>query len=265
MYLTDCHTHSHLSPDGFVPLADMARAALEAGLSELCITDHCDLLTGHGQPVDGYPWAPAVAQFRETAPQFEGRLTLRLGLEFGSGHLNPALSEKILSLPELDFVIGSVHNLSPQAGGTDFYYLDYQTRADCDAALDNYFDSLAELAETDYYDVLGHIIYPLRYMHGLGSMDPYYDRIREIMRIAAQKGRGIEVNTYRGRTLSEWRPVLEYWREAGGEIVTVGSDAHRPEHVGLGVREAYRLLRDVGFRYVAVYEKRKSNLIPILS
>lgn len=263
MYLTDYHTHSNLSPDGFVPLSEMAQAALDAGLSELCITDHCDLLSEHGQPVTGYDWAPAVRQFHETLPQFEGRLKLRLGIEFGSGHLDPAAAQTILSQPELDFVIGSVHNMTPETGGLDFYYVEYNSRADCDAALDNYFDSMDRLAKAECYDVLGHIIYPLRYMHGLGSMDPFYDRIYQLLTTAARMGRGIEVNTYRGKTVAEWRPVLERWRDVGGELVTVGSDAHRPEHVGLGVREAYELLRDVGFRYVTVYEKRKPRQIPL--
>lgn len=263
MYLTDYHTHSCLSPDGYVPLEEMAGAALDAGLSELCITDHCDLLNCHGQAVDSYPWAPAVKQFRETVPQFEGRLRLKLGVEFGSGHLNPGAAQTILAQPELDFVIGSVHNMSPDAGGLDFYYVEYNTPSDCAAALDNYFDSLDELVKTDYYDVLGHIIYPLRYMHGLGSMEPYYDRIHGLLVTAATMGRGIEVNTYRGKTLEEWRPVLERWKEVGGEYVTVGSDAHRPEDVAKGVREAYSLLRDVGFRYVTVYEKRKPVQIKI--
>lgn len=264
MYLTDYHCHSILSPDGYVPLAEMARAAVDAGLSEVCLTDHCDLLTGHGEPVRGYDWTPAVKQFHETAPQFAGTLRLKLGLEFGSGHLDPEVARTILSQPELDFVIGSVHNMSPKTGGTDFYYLEYNSRADCDRALDDYFDSLDELVRTDYYDVLGHIIYPLRYMHGLGSMDPYYGRIHELLRTAARMGRGMEINTYRGNTVGEWRPVLERWKDVGGEIVTVGSDAHQPQHIGLGVREAYELLRDTGFRYVAVYEKRKPRMVPIL-
>lgn len=50
MYLTDYHTHTKLSPDGSVPLADMADAAVAAGLNELCVTDHCDLLELYGEP-----------------------------------------------------------------------------------------------------------------------------------------------------------------------------------------------------------------------
>ena len=80
------------------------------------------------------------------------------------------------------------------------------------------------------------------------------------MRIAVEKGKGIELNTNRGRTLAEWKPVLERYKAIGGEIITVGSDAHDPLHTGLGIAQAYELLREMGFRYVAVYEKHKPEL-----
>ena len=71
MLLTDYHTHSVLSPDGNVPLARMADAAVAAGLGELCITDHCDLMDQDGGRVYGYNWPAAVSQFRETVPMFQ--------------------------------------------------------------------------------------------------------------------------------------------------------------------------------------------------
>ena len=84
MYLTDLHTHSILSMDGNVPLSEMARSAVNAGLSMLAVTDHHDMLTEDGQRNLTYDWAPALAQFAGTVPQFEGKLDLRLGLELGS-------------------------------------------------------------------------------------------------------------------------------------------------------------------------------------
>ena len=260
MLLTDYHTHSVLSPDGDVPLARMADAAVAAGLGELCITDHCDLMDQDGGRVYGYNWPAAVSQFRETVPMFQGRLNLRLGLEFGVPHVDRTAAEQILSLPELDFVIGSVHNLSPARGGRDFYFVDYPDADACYAALDDYFASMSVLACTDLYDVLGHIIYPLRYMHTPVSLERYRETIRTILRKVVEGGRGIEINTYRGRTIADWRPILELYRDCGGEIVTVGSDAHLPEHVGLGISEACALLQQTGFRYLATYEKRKPEL-----
>ena len=127
----------------------------------------------------------------------------------------------------------------------------------CYDALDDYFASLALLAATDFYDVLAHLIYPLRYMQAPVTLNRYQDAIRAILRTAVEKGRGMEVNTCRGRTLEEWRPILALYRDCGGELVTVGSDAHSPADVGKGVRAACALLRECGFRRVCTYEKHQ--------
>lgn len=116
MYCSDYHTHSRLSPDSDTPLEQMAQAAVDAGLDELCITDHCDLLDVHGTPVHHYDWPPAVAQYREVVPQFAPKLTLKLGLELGMAHLDPEAAKAIVSRPEVDFVLGSIHNLRPEKG-----------------------------------------------------------------------------------------------------------------------------------------------------
>lgn len=263
MYLIDYHTHSRLSMDGQVPLAVLAEHAAQAGVAELCVTDHCDLLDAEARRVYDYDWTEGVKQFRETVPRFEGRLKLKLGLEYGMGHIEPACSDRILSLPELDFVIGSVHNLSPEKGGEDLFFMDFSTAEACVRVLEDYFASLEKLVLTPYYDVVGHIIYPLRYMHGNATIHPWLDRATDLMKEAVKRGKGIEVNTYRGLTVEDWRPVLERYRDIGGEIVTVGSDAHDPIHAGRGIREAYGLLRELGFRWVTTYEKRQPNMISI--
>lgn len=257
MYLTDYHTHSSISFDGHAPMAEMAAAAEQAGLDELCITDHCDFLDEHGMPNRAFNWDASCAQFREALAGRRAGFTLRLGLEFGMPHLDPAAAAAICARPEADFILGSIHNLCPAKGGTDLYYVPYPDEAACHAVLDDYFASMALLAATDFYDVLAHIIYPLRYMDVPVSLDRYEGRLRAILRTAVERGRGVELNTCRGHTLAEWRPVLALYRACGGEIVTVGSDAHTPGDVGKGIRSAYALLADCGFRYVCTYEKHK--------
>lgn len=264
MYLIDYHTHSHLSPDADHPLEEMAQAAVDAGLSELCVTDHYDTLTLDGKRSGPYDWTPAADQFRKVREAFRGKLTLRLGIEFGSGHLDGSALQNPPA--ELDFVIGSIHNLSEAKTGIDFYCGPYDCPETCHEVLDDYFTSMAALAPLPLYDVLGHIIYPLRYMVRDGqniSLDPYMDRIGAILRSAIQSGRGIEVNTYNGRTLGEWTPVLDLYKAMGGEIVTTGSDAHCPENVAKGIREATALLRDRGFRYLTSYEGRTPHFVKL--
>lgn len=265
MYYADYHSHSTCSPDGHYPMTDMAQAALSAGISELCLTDHCDLMNEEGALCPDYDWAPVLRQREALLGRFGKDLTLPMGLELGMSHIDPPAARRILSQPGLDFVIGSIHNFSPAAGGADFFFTSYPDAASCRRALDDYFDSMALLAPLDTYDVLGHIIYPLRYMNGRDgrtvTLDPYLDRLEAIFRVAARQGRGIELNTWTGRTLDAWLPLLRLFRACGGEIVTTGSDAHITAGVGKGIAQACDLLRTAGFRYFSVYQGRKPRFI----
>lgn len=265
MFLTDFHTHSLCSPDGSAPLTAMARAARDAGMDELCLTDHCDLLSADGKLDRSFRWAPIEEQLALARPAFAGTLPIRMGLELGEAWEDPAAAAQIVSHPELDFVIGSVHNQGRAQGGIDFYYLSYDGEAVCHAALDDYFTCMEALAELDCYDVLGHVIYPLRYMNGRDgnhvTLDRYEERIRGIFRRAIARGKGIEVNTCRGNSIADWRPILALYKDCGGTLITLGSDAHRPEDVGLGIPAAARLVKEMGFDSIAVYERRRPRLV----
>lgn len=250
--------------DGHVSLSEMAQAAVDAGISALTITDHYDMLTEDGQRNLSYDWGPALAQFAQTAPLFRDRLTLHLGIELGEAFVAPQRAQEILAQAgdALDQVIGSIHNFREEEGGGEYFFADFRDPAFCRAALDGYFTSMEEIvAAPACYDVLGHIIYPLRYMHRDGHdfnlMDNYRDRLAEILRNVIKTGRSIEVNTCRGNTVQDWRDILLLYRDLGGTLVTTGSDAHFPADVGKGLRESCALLKSCGFDRVVVYAHRK--------
>lgn len=267
MFLGDTHSHSLCSPDGHFTVLEMARAARAAGLTHLCLTDHCDLITLQGEPSFTYDWTPynaAIAEARADLPQ---GLELAQGLELGEAYENPAAARAILAhAPQLDFVIGSVHNYRAMKGKTDFYFAHYPDVDSCLQTLDDYLGSLEALvALPDCYDTLGHVVYPLRYM--TAHQDPRItllsgenlDRLTELLRANAQNGKAMEVNTWRGRSVAEWEPYLRLYKSLGGEFVTVGSDAHTTEHLAKGVRDAYALIAACGFDSVTVYRGRKAE------
>ncbi len=270
MFLVDSHSHSSCSPDGSASMVEMARGALRAGLSALCITDHCDLISLDGtQRITSYDWAPLLSEWEEVKRAYGDRIELLLGVELGMAQIDPETAQRIISEPgaELDFVLGAIHNFSEKRGGRDFYFTEYHNQADCYDALDDYFESMELLANTDVYDALAHLTYPLRYMTG-GPYEPptlsrYDAQLRRILTAAAQAGKGIELNTWKGKDIADWAPVLKLFRACGGEIVTVGSDAHDPDSLGLGIREAYTLLREMGFRYVTSYRRREPHFIKL--
>lgn len=263
MYLTDLHTHSILSMDGHVPLSEMAQAAVDAGFSALTVTDHYDMLTEDGKRNLAYDWAPALTQFTETIPLFKDKLTLHFGIELGEAFVSPEHARGILAQAgdSLDQVIGSIHNFRECNGGGEYFFARFHTPDACHAALEDYFTSMEELVSApDCYDVLGHIIYPLRYMHRDGqeiSLAPYWDRLAAILRTVIDTGHAIEVNTCRGNTVEDWRDILKLYKDLGGQLVTTGSDAHYPVDVGKGIRESYALLQTCGFDRITIYDHRK--------
>ena len=277
MYLADYHIHSTCSFDANNPMAEMSSAAYARGISEICFTDHCDFDIPDTMQVGPDLFEIPEKQRRQFADALKKAppdQTLRLGLELGEANHDPERALKIYKMEGYDFVIGSLHNL---LGLEDFYDIKYTSMEQCHQLYDRYLDELVELAAISCFDVMGHIGYCLRYMSRQGfnvelSMSRNGDRIDTLLRTLIHSGRGIELNCADlvpggrdcalGLTFPS-TPILRRYRELGGEIITVGSDAHSLRASGLGVREGYLLLRENGFKYVTVFSRHKPEFIKI--
>ena len=265
MYLCDTHSHTLISPDSHAPLADMAAAAVSAGLREFCVTDHCDLLDLDGNPVTAFDWSAAKEQYRVVKASLGDRLILRLGVELGSAPYDPDTARTLLKEggDELDFVLGSLHNWIGAEGNIDLGSSDFTgdlslARRAVDAALTSTWALVTRYP--DCYDSLAHVVYPLRYIRRDGidlSFADWEDRVRAIFTEVARTDHALEVNTRRGKDLDFWPPLLRWFRECGGKLVTVGSDAHRPEDVAKGIPDALELLSAAGFDCVTTFAGRK--------
>ena len=268
MYLCDIHSHTKISPDSKAELLDNARAAINAGLREFCVTDHCDLLGLDGLPVTSFNWSAAKAQYHAVKKEVGDALSLRLGIELGSATSAPDVARDILEQggEELDFVLGSMHNWIGMEGSRDLACSNYRdnlalSRRAVESTLDHTWALVTQCPGC--YDSLAHIVYPLRYIHRDGvelSIGDYEDRVRAIFTEVAKTDHAMEVNVCRGNDLDSWPPLLAWFRECGGKLVTVGADAHRPEDVAKGIPEALDMLKAAGFDYVTTYERRKPVL-----
>lgn len=264
MYLVNYHVHSICSPDADYPMTEMVAAAEKAGVDELCFTDHCDVVDCHGKIIEDFDFEPLRQQFYS----IKSPVRLKFGIELGQAVRNIHLADKIISNPELDFIIGSNHNAP---GDVDFYFKKYSDKKVCLDMMEAYLLEELKLADTDYYDVLGHLTYPQRYMNARDGVDvdfsPFADLIKEIFLKVVQNGRGIELNTsgYRNNKGEPMPPerFLRLYKQCGGEIITIGSDAHFPEHIASGLDKGLALLSKCGFEYITVFSKRKPEFIKI--
>ena len=253
----DFHLHSRLSFDSTTPPIDIVRAAESAGLREICFTDHYDFNTDPNVAPNVFSAEEYLAEYGNLSSD---KLIVRRGLEFGMTTWNRPEMDEILSQLKLDFVIGSIHYVD----GYDPYQVEYWTGKTMRQGFERYLEqSLACVKIHDRYDVLGHLNYvcksPNSPTHEPLLYEDYADICDEIMKLVISKGKGMEVNTSGVDRMGDFLPsatFLHRYKELGGEIVTIGSDAHTADRVGQYTKEALEMLKDI-FGYVCTFEDRK--------
>lgn len=265
--LWDTHMHTHFSGDSEAEPISMIEQAIKLNLSGICITDHLD----YDYPDDPKLFLPDLKKYAFTVKrlqkQYAKQIPICFGIELG---LQPHLSQKhhdVLSEYDFDFVIGSSHVVH----GADPYYPSYYEGRTEREAYREYFESILEnIAAFDAFDVYGHIDYVVRYGPNKNadySYEKYKDIIDEILKLLIFKGKGIEINTagfkYGLEHPNPTEDILIRYHELGGEIITIGSDAHKPEHIAYDFKKVPDILKSCGFGYFTVFQKRKPEFIKL--
>ena len=271
MLFSDLHMHSRFSYDCKADIFDMCEAAISQGLHAIAFTEHWDCIS----PNVNFPYedskkfylqSDAIARqvVMDAREHYNGRITVLYAIELGQPNVTAEDSLNFLAAHDFDFVLGSIHN-DPE--GQDYYVIPYAGQ-DMDAILDAYYREHFAMLEFGNFDSIGHLDYPIRVMKDYiasADMSRFRDVVAEIVRIAAKKGIALEINTNGLRNwfqrLSPEPWVLELYRSFGGEFVTVGSDAHKPENVGSGVQDAYALAQACGLGVAISYQKRKPQIL----
>ena len=261
---SDCHLHSSHSGDSDTPMEEMILQGISQGLTTMCFTEHNDF---------GFPESPDTPKdifllntdsysddLAKLKEKYAGKMRLLFGVELG---LQPeVLRENAVYAKsyEFDFVIGSSH----VCHGRDPYYPGFYEGRSEQEAYREYFESILEnLKKFSNFDVYGHLDYVVRYGPGRDShysYPDYQDVFDEILKLLLDKGKGLELNTggidSGMKDVHPCTDVLKRYRELGGEIITVGSDAHDPRHIGGSFDRAAAVLKECGFKYYTIFEKR---------
>ncbi len=267
--MMDYHMHSNYSTDSDMPMEAACATAIKLNLREICFTDHVDI----DWPIPGQEFYITrmddyINELEMLAKKYEPGIKIKKGLEVGlQPHVLEEASSLVSSLP-LDFVIGSVHLVDRKDPASEDYFLG-KTKEE---AYVGYYSEILRLVRAyDNFDVVGHIDYVRRYWPGEHSPDDYmigFDVVEEILKVIIDKGKGIEVNTsgYKRPFLDSSNPhfcVVKRYFELGGEIVTVGSDAHSTRFIGYQFQRALGEIKKAGFSYLASFTARKPSFIKI--
>lgn len=253
----DYHMHSSISFDSEAAALEMAQAAKERGLKEICFTDHMDYCRSPHLPNMLFELADYNRVYDGLAVP---GLLIRNGVELGLTPWDMKEVEHFVGLRHFDFVLGSVHF----AQDIDPYEKRYWDGRTVKEGFRVYLEETLECVKLhEHFDVLGHLTYacksPYSPTHEPILFSDFQEITDEIMRVLIAKGKGMEINSSGVDRVGDFLPSADYLRrfkELGGEIVTMGSDAHDMARVGQYADRAMEILKDI-FGYVCTFEDRK--------
>lgn len=273
--LADYHVHTEFSDDSLYPMEEVVKDAIEMGIDEICFTDHVDygikrdwddprgiiyfpVKDENGNPipatnVDYESYAEKIMQLRS---QHEGQITLRMGMEFGMQTHTIPQYEALFQRYPFDFIILSVHQVEDQ----EFWLQTFQKGRTQKEYNERYYEEILALVQQYHnYSVLGHLDLINRYDEaGIYPFEKVKPIVTEILKTVIADGKGIEVNTsshrYGLNDLTPSREILKLYRELGGEIITIGSDSHKKEHLGAYIEETKNVLKELGYTKYCTFE-----------
>ena len=265
----DCHMHSEFSTDSRTPLLKQVQKSIATGLQGICMTDHMDYefpreqmdsaLIYEGNPFefDWEKYKQEIHQLQSEYPDFELMLGVECGLQTSPSVIRK--NTRLIKDSDLDFVIGSLHLVD----GKDPYYSHFWERENPSSCIRHYFEQLYEnLLLFPEIDSLGHLDYIVRYAPESFTYSPleYRDILEEILTYLIRKDIALEINSSALKSTHQPNPheeILSLYRELGGQALTIGSDAHKPEFIRFQFQQIEALLKKCGFSEYQIFKKRK--------
>lgn len=261
MYKADYHTHTEFSFDSTEPMENQVKKAISLGFDEMVITDHHESDPTNEEyffetDIDAY-----IKHFNTIKQKYKNQINLKLGAEIGYEARGRDILNKFVNDHPFEFVICSLHSLE----GSDFYLPDFFVDKTKEESYSQYFITIqAFLKDFQNFEVLGHIDFIRRYGNYENTELKYLDYkelIDNILKDLIYNGKGIEINTSGIRYgIGEMHPgydIVKRYRQLGGEIITIGSDAHRSEDMGANYDHARAILKEAGFKYFTTFTDRK--------
>lgn len=263
MFKTDYHMHTNYSVDSDADMEDMILSSISKGLNEIAVTDHVDFNENYAPP----HYDDFKRKFFEMKDKYSHKINLVFGVEVGLDNYVSDTINKFINSYDFDFIIGSSHTVCQK----DLYFDDFFGTMDKKTSYSLYFsEMLKNILVTDKFCVYGHIDFISRYgiyEDNTLNYSDFSDEIDAVLKALIERGKGIEINTSGYRyNINQTYPhmnILKRYKELGGEIITLGSDAHKPEDIANHFDVSYEMLDNAGFKYITRYKDLKPVFTPI--
>lgn len=272
----DFHMHSEHSIDSKQPLEGIVERCLELGLEGFAVTDHANMRSQFKYSMTDMI-ADSIRDLAGIREKYKGQLRVFTGVECADHPDYPEIYHQVMALGEYDVVLGSVHTVPFENWCKDQVFAKEDLRAP-DVTVDKlqrysreYYRQVQRVADFGGVNVLCHLNLPYRYINGKFGwgldVNSHKDAVCGILETIISKGISLEINTDGvGKAYDDTLPsreIISWYRDMGGKMVTIGSDAHKAENIANGFNRTIQMLKEVGYKESVGFEKQQPFAIPL--
>ena len=255
---TDTHTHTTFSTDSVMKIHEAVESAIQKNLSGIAFTDHYDYAYTASADEFHYDIDEYFNVVNSAKEKYNGKLSVYTAIEVGfQPHIVSEVNQ-IINKYDFDFIIGSthlIHGIDPYDGK----YFQGREKKEC------YLEYIQEVYKNlilyDNFDAIGHFDYHVRYVNMFKDRTFCYNDFSDIMDMIfmnlIERGKALEINTSTYQKVPLDTAHLKRYKELGGELVTIGSDAHKKEDIARIFDEYIPIIKECGFDYLVHYKERK--------
>ena len=260
----DYHTHTLISFDNEQSIDELCKACIDKGVKELCITEHIDF-----NPKDicygGFNWKKHKSNIDYANDKYP--IKVKAGAEFDAAFIYQDHINQTIKQCSFDYILGSCHYCHNKTwfGRSGVGFFSGKTEKE---SYTEYFYELLKVIKSGYYDGISHFDMIKRGgydAYGRYNPEEYKDIIAECLSLIIEKDLTLEINSSGLRHNckepypNEW--ILKLYKDLGGINITYGSDGHSYDQDVYAIDYCYDLLKNIGFKYLVTFSKRKKQFI----
>ncbi|EPW6429585.1 histidinol-phosphatase [Vibrio alginolyticus] len=269
--MLDLHTHTQYSKHATGEIEEVVKSAIAKGIQVLCLTDHAPYLVDSNNRILESELDDYIKEARFISSKYSEEIKVLVGLEVDYHPEHEDYIAHLLRAVEVDYVIGAIHYVYVDGQKINVWDIECLSSNNF---IDNYFLYLRKMVVSGFFDAIAH---PDTIMRGGISSSEFFERFLPLAQEMKSHGVSYEINcssggksNYDPKTKSKTKGEAVYPNyELVATLIdlglsfTVGSDAHRPNDVGYGVRQNLEACMRAGMNSITYYEARKPILLPI--
>lgn len=268
--LTDYHNHLEKGTLSLEYLKQFTDQANSKGIAHFGISEHAyhfyqtkDILSNPWvNERRYYDMADYVQLFQQA---WDANIDVKMSIEMDYTPNKHSEMEHFIKSYDFDYVIGSIHWVGDFGIDLAEYRHEWKER-DVKDTYRKYFDQVVTLAESNLFDIIGHIDLVKIFNYVPNDEEFLLGEYERATTALANSKTCVEISTAGLRKvvgqLYPDRRLLELCHKKGIPIV-FSSDAHIPEDVGKDFDQAIQLAKDVGYTSLMTFEKGERKEVPL--